>query len=124
MKTLTGLFLGCLAAFAPLQAQAQDYPAKTVTIVVPFAAGGTTDLLARVLAERLSQRLKGTFIVENKAGAGGNVGVASVAKATPDGYTLTMGTVSRRSRSSPRCQTCCWCTPACRPKTCRNSWNS
>ncbi len=97
MKTLTGLFLGCLAAFAPLQAQAQDYPAKTVTIVVPFAAGGTTDLLARVLAERLSQRLKGTFIVENKAGAGGNVGVASVAKATPDGYTLTMGTVSTHS---------------------------
>lgn len=97
MKTLTGLFLGCLTALAPLSAQAQDYPAKTVTIVVPFAAGGTTDLLGRILADRLGQRLKGTFIVENKAGAGGNVGVASVAKATPDGYTIGMGTVSTHS---------------------------
>jgi tripartite-type tricarboxylate transporter receptor subunit TctC len=97
MKTLTGLMFGCLAAFAPIAAAAQDYPAKTVTIVVPFAAGGTTDLLGRILADRLSQRLKGTFIVENKAGAGGNIGVASVAKAMPDGYTIGMGTVSTHS---------------------------
>ncbi|MCU0817764.1 MAG: tripartite tricarboxylate transporter substrate binding protein [Beijerinckiaceae bacterium] len=97
MKTLTGLLLGYLAAMVPLAATAQDYPTKTVTIVVPFAAGGTTDLLGRILAERLAQRMKGTFIIENKAGAGGNIGVASVAKATPDGYTLTMGTVSTHS---------------------------
>ena len=97
MKKLTGLMLGCLAAVAPYAATAQDYPAKTVTIVVPFGAGGTTDMLGRILADRLSQRLKGTFIVENKAGAGGNIGVASVAKATPDGYTIGMGTVSTHS---------------------------
>jgi tripartite-type tricarboxylate transporter receptor subunit TctC len=70
------------------------YPDKVVTIVVPFAAGGTTDLLGRILAERLGQRLNGRFIVENRAGAGGNTGVAAVARAAPDGYTLTMGTVS------------------------------
>ena len=67
---------------------------KVVTIVVPFAAGGTSDILGRTLADRLSQRLGQRFIVENKAGAGGNIGVASVARAAPDGYTLAMGTVS------------------------------
>jgi tripartite-type tricarboxylate transporter receptor subunit TctC len=70
---------------------------KVVTIVVPFGAGGTTDLLGRTLADRLSQRLGQRFIVENKAGAGGNLGVASVARSAPDGYTLTMGTVSTHS---------------------------
>lgn len=76
-------------------ALAQDYPGnKVVTIVVPFAAGGTTDLLGRILAERLGQRLGGRFIVENRAGAGGNTGVASVARGPADGTMLTMGTVS------------------------------
>ena len=83
----------CLMA-APALAQA-DYPgSKVVTIVVPFAAGGTTDLLGRILAERLGSRLKGRFIVENRPGAGGNTGVAAVARSTPDGTTLAMGTVS------------------------------
>ncbi|MCA1951710.1 MAG: tripartite tricarboxylate transporter substrate binding protein [Hyphomicrobiales bacterium] len=102
MRVGTRLWLGLLGlaalALAAPGARAQaDYPAKTVTIVVPFAAGGTTDMLGRILADRLGQRLKGTFIVENKAGAGGNIGVSSVAKATPDGYTLGMGTVSTHS---------------------------
>lgn len=70
------------------------YPDKPVTIIVPFGAGGTTDLLGRILAERLSTRMGQRFIVENKAGAGGNVGVAQLAKAPKDGYTLGMGTVS------------------------------
>lgn len=96
MRILAGALAAAIHAFTPAAAMAQsDYPGqKTVTIVVPFAAGGTTDLLGRILADRLSQRLKETFIVENKAGAGGNIGVASVAKSTPDGYTLGMGTVS------------------------------
>ena len=57
---------------------------------MPFAAGGTTDLLGRILADRLGQRLGGKFIVENRPGAGGNTGVAAVARAPADGYTLTM----------------------------------
>lgn len=84
-----GLLLG-----SPVFAQA-DYPgSRVVTIVVPFAAGGTTDILGRVLAERLAARTGGKFIVENRVGAGGNTGAAAVARATPDGYTLTLGTVS------------------------------
>ena len=79
---------------SPAFAQA-DYPgSKVVTIVVPFAAGGTTDLLGRILAERLGARLNGRFIVENRAGAGGNTGVAAVARGPQDGTMLTMGTVS------------------------------
>ncbi len=83
----------CLAAVPAAMAQG-DYPSRVVTIVVPFAAGGTTDILGRLLAERLGARMNGRFIVENRAGAGGNTGVAAVARSTPDGYTLTMGTVS------------------------------
>lgn len=75
-------------------AAAQTWPARQVTIVVPFAAGGTTDLFARLLSSHLQQKLGGTFIVENRAGAGGNIGAAAVAKAPNDGYTLLVGTVS------------------------------
>jgi tripartite-type tricarboxylate transporter receptor subunit TctC len=83
----------CLAAAPAAMAQG-DYPSRVVTIVVPFSAGGTTDILGRLLAERLGARMNGRFIVENRAGAGGNTGVAAVARSAPDGYTLTMGTVS------------------------------
>jgi len=69
-----------------------DWPAKPVRIVVPFAAGGTTDITARVIADELTKTIKQSFIVENKAGAGGNVGAAEVARAAPDGYTFLMGT--------------------------------
>lgn len=69
------------------------WPTKPVKIVVPFAPGGTTDLLARAMAPELSKAFGQSFIVENKAGAGGNVGADAVAKAPADGYTLLMGTV-------------------------------
>jgi tripartite-type tricarboxylate transporter receptor subunit TctC len=78
-------------AAAPAAAQA-DWPTRPVRIVVPFAPGGTTDLTARIVAEQLSQVFKQPFIVENKAGAGGNLGATEVAKAAPDGYTFLMGT--------------------------------
>lgn len=97
-RTLLAAAGAMLAAPAPAPAPAlaqSGYPgSRVVTIVVPFAAGGTTDLLGRVLADRLGARLGGKFIVENRPGAGGNTGVAAVAKAEPDGYMLTMGTVS------------------------------
>ena len=75
-------------------AQAQDWPQRQVTIVVPFNAGGTTDMFARILSQGLAQKYPTPFVVENRAGAGGNVGAAAVARAPKDGYTLLVGTVS------------------------------
>jgi len=91
------LVLAALAAAAgavALPAGAQSsWPTKPVKIVVPFAAGGTTDILARAIAPELSKAFGQQFIVDNRAGAGGNVGADIVAHAPPDGYTLLMGTV-------------------------------
>ena len=92
------LVLGAVAlaalVFAALPAVAQSHwPTKPVRIVVPFAAGGTTDILARAIAPELSKAFGQQFIVDNRAGAGGNVGAEIVAKSPGDGYTLLMGTV-------------------------------
>ena len=92
---LFGLLLA--GACSGALAQASAWPAKPVRIVVPFAAGGTTDILARALAPELAKAFNQTFVVENRAGAGGNVGADIVAKAAPDGYTLVMGTVGTQS---------------------------
>jgi tripartite-type tricarboxylate transporter receptor subunit TctC len=73
---------------------AQEWPQRQVTVVVPFTAGGTTDMFGRILAQHMQQTLGAPFVVENRAGAGGNVGTAAVAKAAPDGYTVLVGTVS------------------------------
>jgi tripartite-type tricarboxylate transporter receptor subunit TctC len=84
----TRIALGLLFAVPVLPAIAQDWPTQPVRIVVGFGPGATPDLMARTLAEHLSKRLGKPFVVENKAGAGGNLGVAEVAKAAPDGSTL------------------------------------
>jgi tripartite-type tricarboxylate transporter receptor subunit TctC len=92
--SLTRRHLLLSAAALPLAARAQSaWPTKPVRIVVPFAAAGTTDILARALSPELSRVFGQPFVVDNKPGAGGNSGAAEVAKAAPDGYTLLMGTV-------------------------------
>jgi tripartite-type tricarboxylate transporter receptor subunit TctC len=89
-------FIGALAVVAALAspAAAQDWPARQVNVIVPFAAGGTTDLFGRLLAQHMQKSFDKPFIVENKPGAGGNIGAGLVAKAPPDGYTFLVGTVS------------------------------
>lgn len=74
--------------------QAQEWPTRPITLVVPFAAGGTTDLVARPIAQSLTEKLGQPVIVENKAGAGGTLAAAVVAKAQPDGYTIFLATVA------------------------------
>jgi tripartite-type tricarboxylate transporter receptor subunit TctC len=75
---------------APCLALAQAYPAKPVRLIVPFPAGGTTDLIARLIQAKFQEHLGQTLIIENRGGAGGSIGAAEVAKASPDGYTLLM----------------------------------
>lgn len=88
-----GLSVASLLTLAP-QAGAQQFPDRTVTLVVPFAAGGSTDVVARIIAQKMSEDLGQQVIVENVAGAGGNIGADRVARSEPDGYTILMGTVA------------------------------
>jgi tripartite-type tricarboxylate transporter receptor subunit TctC len=81
-----------LAVWSSSEASAQAYPTKPVTIVVPYAAGGNTDAIARTLAHRLEQRLKQPFVVEHRLGAASVIGATHVAKSKPDGYTILLGT--------------------------------
>jgi tripartite-type tricarboxylate transporter receptor subunit TctC len=86
-----------LSLFPAAQVHAQSWPSRAVTVVVPFAAGVTGDIVARGLVEHLSTALGQPFVVDNRSGAGGNVGAAAVAKASPDGYTLLLATTGPAS---------------------------
>lgn len=98
-RSIMALALGTLgAALAPMAAHAQaNYPERTVTVVVPFAPGGGTDIAARILATKLGEKLNQTFVVDNRTGAGGLVGAEAVARAKPDGYTLLVGNVGTQA---------------------------
>jgi tripartite-type tricarboxylate transporter receptor subunit TctC len=89
-QVFAALALAAFAAAAP----AQDYPAKPIRLIVPFPPGGGTDIAARTVANKLSETLRWTFVVENKPGAGGNLGVEQAAKAPADDYTLVIGQTS------------------------------
>ena len=96
-KILKTAVLTSLGACAFTQALAQstvDFPTRPIRIVVPFAAGGATDVIARVVGQKMSDQLGQPVVVDNKAGASGNIGAATVARATPDGYTILMATSS------------------------------
>jgi len=93
-RTALALALGAGSLLASPLAHAQAFPERPITLVVPFAAGGSTDLVARLVAESMSKDLGQQVIVQNVGGAGGNVGADQVARADPDGYTILMGTVA------------------------------
>lgn len=92
-KLLLALSLPLGLALVTAAAQAQEWPAKPVTLVVPFPPGGSTDMIARTLGPQLQQRLGGTFVVDNKAGAGGTVGAGIAKRAAPDGYTILVSSL-------------------------------
>jgi tripartite-type tricarboxylate transporter receptor subunit TctC len=94
MRSMMRAMVGVALLATAMPASAQTWPTKQVNFIVPFSAGGTTDLFGRLLAQHMQKNLGQPFIVENRAGAGGNLGAAAVAKAAPDGHTFLVGTVS------------------------------
>jgi tripartite-type tricarboxylate transporter receptor subunit TctC len=101
MKRIAAMLATAVALIACLAdgSHAEQYPSRTITLVVPFTAGGPTDVMARILAQHMSQTLGQSIVVENVTGAGGTIGSTRVAKAAPDGYTMVMGNLGTHAAS-------------------------
>ncbi len=97
LKIATATLLGLTVSASALAQTADNYPNRSITMVVAFPAAGTTDILARLIGQKLTEKFKQTVVVENRPGAAGNIGTAYVAKAPPDGYTIMMGTIGTQS---------------------------
>jgi len=93
----TKIFIAVAGLAFVLDVTAQTYPAKPIRLMVPFPPGGSTDIVARIVAQKLSSQLGQGVVIENRGGAGGTLGTAVVAKAPADGYMLTRSRTSRRS---------------------------
>ena len=97
LKISAVMLLGLTVGATAVAQTADNYPNRSITMVVAFPAAGTTDILARLIGQKLTDKFKQTVVVENRPGAGGNIGTAFVAKAAPDGYTIMMGTIGTQS---------------------------
>lgn len=93
VKRIFGLAV-CVAALHGAAVQAAGFPSRQITFIVPYTAGGTTDIVARAASQKLSERFGQPVVVENRPGAGGNIGMEAVARAAPDGYTIGLGAIS------------------------------
>src|SRR5271166_6772727 len=96
-RIITAAFVAMCALIGP--GHAQDYPTRPLTMVIPFAAGGPTDVLGRVVADRMGQLLDQQVVIENVGGAGGMTGVQRGAQAAPDGSTIVLGTVGTHAQN-------------------------
>lgn len=95
--TLRKILATAILGGASLAAQADTYPSRPVTLIVPYPPGGTTDLASRIIAQAMGPILKQSIVVDNRAGAGGNIGMTSLKRAEPDGYTIAMGTIGTQT---------------------------
>jgi len=102
-RVLVPTLLGCLFLAAPVHAD--NYPSKPIKLIVPFPPGGTTDIIARIVSDKLAKEMGQPVVVENRGGSGGSIGAAAISKADPDGYTIGVSTVSTHAVN-----------PACNPK--------
>ena len=116
MKIVMRAFAALPALSFPGRRSAQQYPTKPVKIIIPFPAGGVTDIAGRLIAQKLSERLGQQFFIENIAGAGGNLGMGKVARAPGDGYTILLSSSSIVVNPA--------CTPRCRTTSTRTSSRS
>ncbi|MBV9348010.1 MAG: tripartite tricarboxylate transporter substrate binding protein [Pseudolabrys sp.] len=96
-RILSGVVASLALCALTVAVQAQSFPSKPITLIVPFPAGSTTDLVGRIMAQDLSKTIGQTVVIDNRGGAGGTVGTEAVARAAPDGYTILMGTIGTHS---------------------------